>query len=64
MRITNLASGSVPVGESVTLVAFGKKQTNDYVLHEQNFSITSNQQVPLSMQVVTSSALLSALAAL
>jgi hypothetical protein len=64
MRITNLTSGSVPVGEPVTLVAFAKKQTNDYVLHEQNFAVASNQQVPLSMQVVTLAALLSALAAL
>jgi hypothetical protein len=64
MRITNLASGTVPVGEQVKLVAFGQKQTNDYVLHEQTFAVSANQQIPLSMQVVTLTNLLAALAAL
>jgi len=64
MRITNLVSGPVPEGEQVKMVAFGKKQTNDYVLHEQSFAVSSNQTIPLSMQVVTLSALLAALAGL
>ncbi|MEO5572366.1 MAG: hypothetical protein ABIT08_04820 [Bacteroidia bacterium] len=64
MKITNLVSLSVPVGEQVTLLAFGKKQTNDFVLDEQHFSVTANQQVPLTMTVISETDLLAALAAL
>ena len=64
VRITNLSSGGIPVGEAVKFVAFARKQTNDYVLHEQSFTTTNNQQINLDMQVVTQSYLLSALAAL
>jgi hypothetical protein len=64
MRVFNLVSNPVPVGETVTLVAFGKKQTNDFVLHQQTFIVTPGMQIPLNMQVVTETALLSALSSL
>jgi hypothetical protein len=64
MRIFNLVSFPVPVGETVTLVVFGKKQTNEYVLHQQTLTIAPGMQIPLTMQVVSESALLAALAAL
>jgi hypothetical protein len=61
MKVTNLASAPVPVGESVTLIAFGKKQNNDYCLHMQTFTVVHNQQVSLNMQVVGQSGILAAL---
>ena len=64
MRIFNLASYPVPIGETVTLVAFGKIQTNEFMLHQQTFIVASGMQISLNMQVVTEAALLSALAAL
>ena len=64
VRVQNLVSGPVPLGESVKFVAFAKKQTNDYVLHEQTFSISSSQQVSLNMQVTTMANLLGVLAGL
>jgi hypothetical protein len=63
-RIVNLSSTPVPIGDQVKFVAFGKKQTNNYVLDERSFSITGNQQIPLNMQVTTESNLLNALSAL
>ena len=63
-RVINLVSIPVPVGETVTLVAFGKKQTNDFVLHQQTFTVTAGQQITLTMSVVTEANLLAALAAL
>lgn len=64
MRVTNLVSAPIPVGETVTLMAFGKKQTNDFVLHQQTFTVTAGQQITLNMQVITEANLLAALAAL
>ncbi len=64
MRITNLVSIPVPVGESVTLVAFAKKQTNDFVLDQQTFTVATGQQINLNMQVISESGLLAALSAL
>ena len=62
--VTNLVSGSLPIGENVTLTAFGKKQTNDFVLFQQTFTVTANQQIPLTMAVASENDLLAALAAL
>lgn len=64
MKVTNLVSLPVPVGETVTLIAFAKKQTNDFVMHQQTFTVTPAMQIALNMQVVTEAALLAALAAL
>jgi hypothetical protein len=64
MKVTNLVSAPLPIGEQVTLTAFGKKQTNDFVLFQQTFTVTANQQVPLTMSVVSEANLLSALDAL
>ena len=64
MKVTNLVSGSIPIGEQVTLTAFGKKQTNDFVLFQQSFTVTANQQIPMTMSVTSESSLLATLAAL
>lgn len=64
IKIDNLVSGNIPVGEQVTLVSFAKKQTNEYVLHKQDYTITTNQQIPLNMQVISEQDLLAALSTL
>jgi len=64
MKITNLVSGSVPVGEQVTLFAMAKNQNNDYVMDQQSFAVSANQQITLNLQVVSESSLLAALDAL
>ncbi|HKR03761.1 MAG TPA: hypothetical protein VJY62_03930 [Bacteroidia bacterium] len=64
MKITNLVSGSVPIGEQVKLFAMAKNQNNDYVLDQQTFTVTGNQQITLNMQVVSEASLLAALDAL
>jgi hypothetical protein len=61
MKVTNLVSAPIPVGESVTLIAFGKRQNNEYVIHLQNFTVASNQQIPLNFQVTGPSGILTAL---
>ena len=61
MKVTNLVSAPVPVGQEVTLIAFGKRQKNEYVIHLQTFTVTSNLQIPLNMQVTSKSGILAAL---
>ena len=64
MRIENLTTTSLPLGERVTLIAFGQKQNTDFVMDQQTFTVSANQQIPLNMQVVTENDILNALAAL
>ncbi len=64
MRISNLVSLPVPEGETVTLVAFGKIQTGDFVLHQQTFTITTGLAIALNMQSISEANLLAALDAL
>lgn len=64
MRVSNLVSAPIPVGETVTFIAFAKKQTNDFVMEQQTITVASGQTINLNMQVVTEPALLAALAAL
>jgi hypothetical protein len=64
MKVSNLISNPVPVGESVTLIAFGKRQNNEYVYDSHTFTVTGNQQIPLNMQVVGQSGIITALEAL
>lgn len=64
MKIENLTTTSLPLGESVKLIAFGQKQNNDFVMDQQTFTVSANQQIPLNMQVVTENDILNALAAL
>ena len=64
MKVTNLISAPVPAGESVTLIAFGKRQNNEYVIHLQTFTISNNMVFPLNLQVTDQSGILAALGAL
>ena len=61
LKVTNLASGSVPIGEQVTLVAMAKNQNNDYFLHKETFSIAANQLITLNLQTISEADLLAAL---
>jgi hypothetical protein len=64
MKVTNLVSAPIPIGENVTLVAFGKRQNNEYVIHLQTFTVANNQQIPLNFQITGPSGILTALEAL
>lgn len=64
MQIQNLSGTNFPVGENVTLIVFGKKQNNQYVLDQQSFTIAANQQIIFNLQDVSENDILNALAAL
>jgi hypothetical protein len=64
MRITNLTSLPIPVGEQFKMVAFGKKQNNNFVLEQQTITLSGSQTIPLNMQTVSQSNLLTALGGL
>jgi len=64
MKVTNLVSAPVPVGEVIKFVAFGRKQTNDYVIHQQTLTVVPGQQITLNMQVTSEAGILAALDAL
>ena len=64
IKVENLTSIPVPIGETVTLVAFAKKQTNDFVLHKETFTVTAGQTITLNMQVISESSLLTSLESL
>ena len=64
MQIQNLSGTNFPVGENVTLIVFGKKQNNQYVLDQQNFTIAANQQIIFNLQDVSENDILNALSAL
>jgi hypothetical protein len=61
MKINNLVSGNVPVGEAVTMVAFAKNQHGDFLLHQETFTIVPNHNITLNMQTISEAGLLSAL---
>jgi hypothetical protein len=61
MKVTNLISAPIPIGEEVTLLAFGKRQNNEYVLHLQTFIVSNNLQISLNMQVTGQSGIIAAL---
>ena len=63
-KIKNLVSIPVPIGEGVTLIAFGKKQNDDFVADKQNFVVAGGQQITLNMQVTSESGILALLATL
>lgn len=64
IKVVNLVSMPIPIGESVTLIAFAKKQTNDFVLDQQTFTAIAGQQVTLNFQVTSEAGILAALDAL
>jgi hypothetical protein len=63
-KVNNFSSIPIPLATQVTLVAIGKKSNGDFVINQQSFALTANQQVALSMGVISEANLLAALAAL
>lgn len=61
MQVYNLASGQVPVGENVTVIAMALNQNNQYVLHKEDITVTANHQITLNMQVISEADLLNTL---
>lgn len=61
MQVYNLQSGQVPVGGEITVIAMAMNQDGDYVLHNEDITVTSNHQITLNLQVVSESALLNTL---
>lgn len=61
IKVTNLVSSPIPIGEQVKLFAMAKNQNNDYVLDQQTFTVAANQQITLNLQVVSEANLLAAL---
>jgi hypothetical protein len=64
MKVSNLTSGLIPVGEQVTMVAFAKNQKGDFLYDQQSLTITPGLTIPLNMKVTTETGLLNALNAL
>ena len=64
MKVNNLVSDLVPVGSQVTLIAFAKNQNNDFLLHQQAFVVSANQQITLNFQTISESDLLNRLESL
>lgn len=61
IKVNNLVSIPVPVGETVTLIAMALNQNNEYLMQQQTFAIIAGQQIALNMQVVSEAGLLAAL---
>ena len=64
MKVNNLVSDLVPVGSQVTLIAFAKNQNNDFLLYQQAFVVSANQQITLNFQTISESDLLNRLESL
>jgi hypothetical protein len=58
MKVRNLKSLPVPVGEQITLFAMAKKSTGEYVLHKENMNVTAGMEIALKLNVVSEEMLL------
>lgn len=61
MKITNLISAPIPIGEPVTFIAFALNQNNEYLLDKRDLIFTGNINIPLSFSTVSEADLLAAL---
>jgi len=61
MKVKNLKSQLLPVGEPVTLFAMAKKSTGEYVMHKEQFTVTAGMEKALSLEEVSEQALLDAM---
>ncbi len=64
VKVTNLKSIAVPVGENVTIIAMAMDQNKKYRLHNTSTTVTSGMTVALDLKIVTEQDVLDALAAL
>ena len=61
MKIDNLTTTTIPLGESVKMIAFGKKVDNNFYMDYQTFTTTANATLPLTMTQTTEAGVLSTL---
>ncbi|MEP7171554.1 MAG: hypothetical protein ABI855_19440 [Bacteroidota bacterium] len=61
IKVTNLVSSPIPIGEQVKLFAMAKNQNNDYLLDQQTFTVAANQQITLNLQTISEANLLAAM---
>lgn len=64
MKIENLTSSTVPLGQGVNMVAFGKKVDNNFYMDYQSFTTSANAVIPLTMTQTTEAGVLSTLGGL
>lgn len=64
MKIENLTSSTVPLGQGVNMVAFGKKVDNNFYMDYQSFTTTANATIPLNMMQTTEAGVLGVLGGL
>ncbi len=64
MKIENLASSTVPLGQPVNMVAFGKKVDNNFYMDYHSFTTTANAVMPLNMVQTTEAGVLGVLGGL
>lgn len=57
----NLVISNAPVGQEATIIAMAKNQDGDYMLHEQEVTITADLEITLDLKKVSETALLSTL---
>ncbi len=61
MKVTNLQSKLLPVGEKVTLFAMAKKTTGAYVLHKEDITVSAGMEKELQLEELSEEALLEAM---
>lgn len=64
VRINETSSIPINEGTALKFIAFAKDQNGDFRIHEEDFNLTENKQIQLSMQVITEVELLAKLEAL
>lgn len=64
VRVSNLTSIAVPVGEKVTIIGMAMDQNKKYRLHNTSTTVTAGMTVALDLKIVTEQDVLDALAAL
>jgi len=64
LKVNNLTSTEVPIGESVTVIAMAKDQNGKFRLHNSSETISAGFSIKLDMKEVTEQQLLDALTAL
>ncbi len=64
MQAYNVASGAIPHGSSVKIIAMGINASGDLFSYEETKTVNSNQQIDITLSATTDAALTSALDAL
>ena len=64
VKIYNLKSGHLPNGEKAKVIAMVKNEDGEFLLHQENITVTYGQEIALDFKTVTEDELLSVLEAL